>query len=538
MPSGKMFVQANISTILWDYTANIETLLPDMPGQVARVYPASGAVAMLPLTPANGYNPTILFCGGSDMPADAYGDYASPAIDTWLYPASRDCQRITPEPTDGSAPVYVQDDEMIDTRTMGQFINLPDGKLLVVNGAQNGTAGYADHTRQTPSLAQMPFAMSLAAGPVLTPSIYDPDAAPGSRWSSAGLSASTIPRLYHSSAILLPDASVLIAGSNPNVDVNLTVPYPTTYKAEIFYPPYFSATTRPVPTDMPMTISYGGTPFDITVPASSYSGSANDAADKTKVSLVRGGFTTHAMNMGQRYMQLNNTYTVTKDGSIILHVAQAPPNANIFQPGPAFLFVVVKGIPSNGSFVIVGNGEMGPQPLGPVSSLPANIRLDSASGSAKGSSATKVSTGLLVGIIAGVLALLAIIGAVFFVCRRRRRTPKTVISPPSIHPPSDLKPMMGARDVLISPPRVASMGGSDSSMNVPLRHSNASTAWNSAASLSGGRYPQDGMASARNSGYVSPIPGTPQSAQFDPYQNYRSESPRMMGGNMGAGRRF
>jgi len=436
---------------------------------------------------------------------------------------------------------------MLDTRTMGQFVILPDGKLLVINGGQNGTAGYADHTRQTPSLAQMPYAMSLASGPVLTPSIYDPDAAPGSRWSSAGLSASTIPRLYHSSAILLPDATVFVAGSNPNVDVNLTAPFPTTYKAEIFYPPYFSASTRPAPTGIPKTISYGGPPFDITIPASSYSGSTNDAADKTKVSLVRSGFTTHAMNMGQRYMQLNSTYTVNKDGSITLHVAQAPPNANIFQPGPALLFVVMNGIPSNGSYVIVGNGKMGPQPLGPVSSLPASIRLDSASGSAKDSTATatKLSTGVLVAIIAGALALIAIIVAVVVFYRRRRRTPEAVISPPSIYPPSDLKPMMGARDVLISPPRVVSMGGSDSSMNVPLRQSNASAAWNgsstwntSTASLSGGRYPQDGMVNARDSGYVSPMPGTPQSAQFDPYINYRSESPRMTGGNMGAGRRF
>ncbi|EEB99717.1 hypothetical protein MPER_00542, partial [Moniliophthora perniciosa FA553] len=64
MPSGKMFVQANISSILWDPINNIETELPDMPEGIARVYPASGAVAMLPLTPANNYNPTIIFCGG------------------------------------------------------------------------------------------------------------------------------------------------------------------------------------------------------------------------------------------------------------------------------------------------------------------------------------------------------------------------------------------------------------------------------------------------------------------------------------------
>ncbi len=243
-----------------------------MPGNVVRVYPASGAVAMLPLTPANNYTPTILFCGGSDMPDEAWGNYAFPAINTWEYPASNDCQRITPEPTDGSQVAYVEDDNMLQGRTMGQFIILPNGKLLVVNGGLNGTAGYSQQTGLTPTYDQMPFGESLASGPVGTPAIYDPSAPAGSRWSNEGFATSNIARLYHSSAILLPDASVLIAGSNPNIDVNTTTIFPTTYQAEIFYPPYFSASVRPQPSGMPKTISYGGDLFNITVPSSSYTG--------------------------------------------------------------------------------------------------------------------------------------------------------------------------------------------------------------------------------------------------------------------------
>jgi hypothetical protein len=34
------------------------------------------------------------------------------------------------------------------------------------------------------------------------------------------------------------------------------------------------------------------------------------------------------------------------------------PNPNLFQPGPALLFVVVKGIPSNGTYVIIGSGAI------------------------------------------------------------------------------------------------------------------------------------------------------------------------------------
>jgi hypothetical protein len=345
-----------------------------MPGQIIRVYPASGANAMLPLTPANGYTPTIIFCGGQSLPNDAsWGDYSYPNIDVWTIQASSECHRITPEPTDGSAPAYVQDDSLPIGRTMGQFIALPDGTLLVINGGEYGTAGYAQRTGTTTTYGAMPYGESLATGPVGQPAIYNPNAPAGSRWSTAGLSSSNIPRLYHSSAILLPDGSVMVAGSNPNPDVNLTTKYPTTYTAEYFYPPYFSAKTRPVPQNVPNTLSYGGDPFDITLSSSSYTGNSNDAASNTMVWLIRQGFTTHAMNMGQRIMQLNNTFTVKNDGTIILHTAQLPPSPNLFQPGPAFLFVTISGIPSNGSFVVVGNGQIGQQPTVAASVLPASV---------------------------------------------------------------------------------------------------------------------------------------------------------------------
>ncbi|KAG6814614.1 hypothetical protein H0H93_012858, partial [Arthromyces matolae] len=176
LPSGNMLVQANVSTMIWNYNTNTENYLPNMPNNVVRVYPASGAVAMLPLTPANNWNPTILFCGGSDMTDADWGNYSFPAIDTWNYPASQDCQRLTPEPLDGTAPAYEADDFMLEGRTMGQFIILPDGTLLVVNGGLNGTAGYAPQTGTTLLQGDMPFGMSLASGPVGTPAIYNPNA--------------------------------------------------------------------------------------------------------------------------------------------------------------------------------------------------------------------------------------------------------------------------------------------------------------------------------------------------------------------------
>src|SRR6266404_3797536 len=395
-----------------------------MPGQIARVYPASGASAMLPLTPANNYTPTVIFCGGQHLEDEQWGNYSWPFVDTWTIPASNDCQRITPEPQDGSAPVYVQDDSLPVGRTMGQFIALPDSTLLILNGGQYGTAGYAQRTLTTTTFGAMPYGESLATGPVGQPAIYNPNAPTGSRWSTANLGSSNIPRLYHSSALLLPDGSVMVAGSNPNIDVNLTTVYPTTYTAEYFYPSYFSAKTRPVPQGIPSTLSYGGDYFDITVPSTSYSGAGNNAAADTSVWLIRPGFTTHAMNMGQRIMQLNNTYTVQSDGSIVIHTAQPRPNPNLFQPGPAFVFVTINGIPSNGTYVIVGNGQTGTQPTSSASALPDSVRLSSVSGSAPSSSPSNVNngssssshTGLIIGAVVAGIAVVGVLGAVFGIC--------------------------------------------------------------------------------------------------------------------------
>ncbi|KAL5504866.1 hypothetical protein ACEPAH_7529 [Sanghuangporus vaninii] len=429
LSSGRMYLQANTSSIIWDPDTNEETKLPEMPNGVVRVYPASGATAMMPLLPDDNYTQTVIFCGGfNNMNDEEWGDYSYPKVNTWERRASTDCQRITPEPTDGSAAAFEQDDDMLDPRTMGQFIALPDGTLLVINGGRNGTAGYSQATGETPNFGDMGFGESLASEPVYTPAIYNPKAPKGSRWSDEGLGTSTIPRLYHSSALLLPDASVFVAGSNPNIDVNTSTVFPTTYKAEIFYPPYFSS-TRPQPQGVPTQYTYGGDYFNITVPANSYSGSANDAADNTTVWLMRQGFTTHAMNMGQRALALNNTYTVNSDGSYVLHVSQPPPNPNILQPGPVFTFVTVKGIPSNGTYGIVGNGQIGTQEVLSVASLPDTVRLDSASGSADPSSSSASSddkssssnTGIIIGGIVGGIVLIGLAGAGIGICMRNRK---------------------------------------------------------------------------------------------------------------------
>lgn len=66
------------------------------------------------------------------------------------------------------------------------------------------------------------------------------------------------------------------------------------------------------------------------------------------------------------------TYTANSDGSAVLHTSQVPPNPAILPPGPVLLFVVVNGVPSQGQWVTVGNGQLGAQTVSPAAALPAS----------------------------------------------------------------------------------------------------------------------------------------------------------------------
>lgn len=172
-----------------------------------------------------------------------------------------------------------------------------------------GTAGYGN---QSWAIGQ-----SYADKPVLTPVLYDPSAPKGQKWSSDGLGSSTIPRMYHSSATLLPDGklsyllsasrltkygfisasagSIFVAGSNPNSDHNVGagIKYPTEYRAEKFYPSYYNE-RRPQPVGLLSKLGYGGAAFDVALGSDDLFGDVNNVVNTTVV-LVRTGFSTHSM---------------------------------------------------------------------------------------------------------------------------------------------------------------------------------------------------------------------------------------------------
>lgn len=361
MPSGKLFLQAAYKTIMYDMTTQVETPLPDMPYAV-RVYPASAATVMLPLTPANNYEPTILFCGGSAAPFNKSSDGGS-GYNVTAVQADDTCVRITP---DSSNPEYTDDDSLPEPRSMGQFIYLPDGTLWLGNGVGMGTAGYGtEHWSMGQSYGQ---------APVYSPAIYNPNAPSGSRFSRAGLSDSQQERMYHSSALLLADGAVLVSGSNPNADFT-TAQWPTSYSVEKWYPLWYSH-TRPQPSGFPGSLSYGGTTWNLTYTPTN---SSSDPED-TKVVVIRTGFSTHCMNFGQRYLELSTSYTKISDtGLVTLHVSQMPPNANVFQPGPAMIFLVVDGVPSQGEMIVIGSGSIETQATSAASVLPTNSVIVSSS---------------------------------------------------------------------------------------------------------------------------------------------------------------
>jgi hypothetical protein len=197
------------------------------------------------------------------------------------------------------------------------------------------------------------------------PAIYDPNAPAGQRWNRTGMSPSSAERMYHSTAILLPDSSVLVAGSNPNADFT-NAQWRSRTDADRWYPLWYNE-PRPYTADIPSSVSYGGAYFNLTLATSL---SQNDA-DTAKVVIIRNGFHTHAMGFGQRMIELESTYTI-ENNITTLHVSQLPgtPGPTLFQPGPAMMFVVVNGIPSVGKQIMVGSGQIETQPTAENAALP------------------------------------------------------------------------------------------------------------------------------------------------------------------------
>ena len=252
-----------------------------------------GSSVMLPLTPANGYDPRIMILGG-DSPATASTEF----IDMGA-----------------SSPTWINGPAMSQARIEMNAVLLPNGRIVAIGGSVN------DEDATTKSL---------------NADIFNTEIADFTKVVRSSGGANAFARLYHSVALLLPDATVWVAGGNPTRG---------TYEQhmEIYKPAYLfnsdgSAATRPTISNAPSTITWNGS-FNVSTP---------DAANISQVILMRPGSATHSFNMDQRYVGMSFTA-----GSGTLTVT-APPNSNIAPPGYYMLFLINnQGVPSVAPFVLL-----------------------------------------------------------------------------------------------------------------------------------------------------------------------------------------
>src|SRR5579862_3345255 len=323
LPSGKVFFSGwtptsymfNPSNQSWSTVANT-----NFGG--TRTY---GSSVLLPLTPANNYDPKVFILGGGS-------------------PSTATTELID---LGASSPSWSWGPDMSEPRIEMDAVLLPNGKVLALGGSAN------DEDATTASL---------------NADLYDPSS---NSFSSAG--ANSYPRLYHSVALLLPDATVWSAGSNPSRGSWES-------HMEIYQPAYLfnsdgSLATRPTIASAPSNITWGGQ-FTVSTP---------DAANISQAVLMRPGSSTHAFDMDQRLVGM--TFSAGS-GSLTI---TGPPNNKIAPPGYYMLFLLNNnGVPSVASFVLLGSSGSNPAPT--VSSI------SPASGSISGGTGVTITgTGFLSG---------------------------------------------------------------------------------------------------------------------------------------------
>jgi chitodextrinase len=186
---------------------------------------------------------------------------------------------------------------------------LPDGTVLATGGGPTTDAVGVDNA-------------------VLAAELWNPAT---ETWTT--LAAMQRPRLYHSNALLLADARVLVLGGGRFNGGNA----PTDQlSSEIFSPPYLFKGARPVITAAPSTAAYG----------SGLSVQTPDAASIGSVVLIRLGTVTHSFNTNQRIVPLQFSAAA---GTLSV---QTPANANLAPPGHYMLFILnTNGVPSVASIV-------------------------------------------------------------------------------------------------------------------------------------------------------------------------------------------
>jgi YVTN family beta-propeller protein len=228
----------------------------------------------------------------------------------------------------GPSPVLTSGAPMNYPRALSNSVALPNGEVLVIGG--NTVAKIFNDQ-----------------GSVLPAEIYDPGA---DTWTV--VDSISIPRNYHSTALLLKDGRVLSAGGGAcgNCSANHL-------DGQIFSPPYLfesddSPAIRPSLSLAPETVVQAGN--DLVVTAS---------PDTTAFSIVRLSATTHHLNTDQRFLPLSSFDN--GDGTFTVSF---PANPNILIVGNYWLFALdADGTPSVGETIQVTRAFVPePEPEGGV----------------------------------------------------------------------------------------------------------------------------------------------------------------------------
>ena len=205
------------------------------------------------------------------------------------------------------SPAWTFTAPMIDPRYKHSLVVLADGTVLAVGGSSI----YSEVSQKG----------------VLDAELWNPDTGD---WTLMAPMHDL--RMYHSTALLLPDGRVLVAGGGR------MSPVPDYQTAEIYSPPYLFKGPRPTMSDAPASTT-NGTTFTIQTP---------DAARIKSVALVRLGSVTHTFDSDQRYIDL----AFTASGAALK--VQSPSNPNVAPPGYYMLFIVdASGVPSVAKIVKV-----------------------------------------------------------------------------------------------------------------------------------------------------------------------------------------
>jgi len=301
LPGGFLYVHSWNKTRLFDL--NKQEWIPQVftmnsPG--TRIYPAPGTSVLLPISPDNAQPARVLIAGGSTALKPTKQTPATDRVEIFELNAQDPGQSRWRETT-----------PLAHRRFVSETMLLPDGTLLVLGGAEQGTG---DHNH----------------GAVLESERFDPVT---ETWQT--LARASIKRLYHSTAALLPDGRVVAAGSTGHE----WPPAEQELRLEVFSPPYLANGPRPVINWAPPQVSYGAS-FNI---------DTGDAQSIQSVAFVRPSTTTHNNNMDQRYVGLK----IVRGNAAQLTVI-APPNGSVAPLGYYMLFIVnTDGVPSIAKFVRV-----------------------------------------------------------------------------------------------------------------------------------------------------------------------------------------